>query len=174
MSDIKWDNLTRVLERYAEAFIKNAQQNLDKNDSNASGALQRSMDLDKITIDTDKMSVTIELEDYWYYVEHGTSPDYGARKSERKMPPVKPLIEWIENKPVPPKVEGLTVKQRAYGLAKHIQKHGTKPKPFFEKAKKQTWQQFKDDIAEAVDLDVMNYIESELVPRLKKLFGDKG
>lgn len=171
MKDIKWTNLHKVLERYADAFIKNAQQNLDKNDSNASGALQRSMDLDKITIDTDKMSVTIQLEDYWYYVEHGTSPDYGARKSERKMPPVKPLIEWIKNKPVPPKVEGLTVKQRAYGLAKHIQKHGTKPKPFFEKAKKQTWQQFKDDIASAVDADVKEYIEQEVVPRMKKLFG---
>lgn len=42
---------------------------MDKNDSNASGALQRSMELDKITIDTDKMSITIELEDYWYYVD---------------------------------------------------------------------------------------------------------
>lgn len=171
MKDIKWTNLHKVLERYAEAFIKNAQQNLDKNDSNASGALQRSMELDKIVVDDGKMSVTISLADYWWYVEHGTSPDYGARKSERKMPPVKPLIEWIENKPVPPKVEGLTVEQRAYGLAKHIQKHGTKPKPFFEKAKKQTWQQFKDDIASAVDADVKEYIEQEVVPRMKKLFG---
>ena len=47
MVDIKWDNLTKVLERYADAFIKNAEQNMDKNDSNASGALQRSMNLDK-------------------------------------------------------------------------------------------------------------------------------
>lgn len=166
MVDIKWDNLTKVLERYADAFIKNAQQNLDKNDSNASGSLQRSMNLDKITIDTDKMSVTIELEDYWYYVEHGRGPG--------KMPPIKPIIDWIESKPVIPRVEGLTAKQMAYPIARSIGKYGTKPHPFFEKAKKQTWQQFKDDIAEAVDLDIMVYIESELVPRLNKLFGGEG
>lgn len=171
MSDIKWVNLNKVLERYADAFIKNAEANLQKNDSNASGELQRSMELNEIKIDSNKMSVTISLADYWWYVEHGTSPDYGAKKSERKMPPIKPLIEWIESKPVPPKVEGLTVEQRAYGLAKHIQKHGTKPHPFFNKAKEQTYKQFKDDIAEAVQMDIMAYIEDVLVHEMKRLVG---
>lgn len=171
MNDIKWDNLRKVLERYAEAWIKNAQQNLMKNDSNASGALQRSMVLDDIVIDDKQMRVTIELEDYWWYVEHGTSPNYGAKKPERKMPPIKPIIEWIENKPVPPKVQGLTVKQRAFAIAKSIQKNGTKPRPFFEKAKKQTWQQFKDDIAEAVDMDIMIYIEGIVLKGVERMMG---
>lgn len=171
MQDIKWNNLTKVLERYAEAWIKNAEANLMKNDSNASGALQRSMVLNDIVIDDKKISVTIELEDYWYYVEHGTSPNYGAKKPERKMPPIKPIIEWIESKPVPPKVEGLTVKQRAFAIAKSIQKNGTKPRPFFEKATKQTYSQFKEDIAEAVEMDIMEYIEKDVLPKLKKLVG---
>lgn len=165
MKDIKWTNLTKVLERYAEGFIKNAEANLNANDSNASGALQRSMELNEIVIDGEKMSVTISLEDYWWYVEHG--------RKAGKMPPIQPIIEWIENKPVPPKVQGLTVKQQAFAIARAIGKNGTKPRPFFEKAKEQTWKQFKNEIAEAVDMDVMYYIENQVLPEMEKLFGGK-
>lgn len=173
MKDIKWTNLTAVLERFAEAFIKNAQQNLEKKDANASGALQRSMELDKIVIDDKEMRVTISLEDYWWYVEHGTSPNYGAKKPERKMPPIQPIIEWIENKPVPPKVQGLTVKQRAFAIAQSIKENGTKPKPFFNSAKQMTWKMFKDEIAEAVDMDIMAYIENQVLPEMERLVGAK-
>lgn len=163
MQDIKWNNLRNVLERYAEAWIKNAEANLMKNDSNASGALQRSMVLNDIVIDDKKISVTIELEDYWYYVENG--------RGAGKMPPIEPIVNWIESKPVPPKVEGLTVRQRAFAIARAIGKNGTKPRPFFEKATKQTYSQFKEDIAEAVQMDIMEYIETDVLPKLKKLVG---
>jgi hypothetical protein len=163
MQDIKWNNLRNVLERYAEAWIKNAEANLMKNDSNASGALQRSMVLNDIVIDDKNISVTIELEDYWYYVEHG--------RGAGKMPPIEPIVNWIESKPVPPKVEGLTVKQRAFAIARAIGKNGTKPRPFFEKATKQTYSQFKEDIAEAIQMDIMEYIETDVLPKLKKLVG---
>lgn len=163
MQDIKWNNLRNVLERYAEAWIKNAEANLMKNDSNASGALQRSMVLNDIVIDDKRMSVTIELEDYWYYVEHG--------RKAGKMPPIEPIVNWIESKPVPPKVEGLTVRQRAFAIARSIGENGTKPRPFFEKATKQTYSQFKEDIAEAVHMDIMEYIETDVLPKLKKLVG---
>lgn len=173
MREIQWDNLRRVLERYADAWIKNAEANLMENDSNASGQLQRSMKLDKIVIDEKQMRVTVELEDYWYYVEHGTSPNYGAKNPTRKMPPIQPIIEWIENKPVPPKVEGLTVKQQAYAIARGIQKNGTKPHPFFNKAVEQTWKQFKDEIAEAVQTDVNDYIEKIVLDGVEKMMGGK-
>lgn len=165
MDKIRWTNLNAVLERYAEAFIKNAQQNLDKNDSNASGALQRSMELDKIVIDDRMMKVTISLEDYWYYLEHG--------RKAGKMPPIQPIIEWIESKPVPPKVEGLTVRQRAFAIARSIGKNGTKPHPFFESAKQQTWKQFKDEIAEAVHEDIAVYIEEAVLRGVEKLVGGR-
>ena len=173
MKDIKWDNLNAVLERFADAFIKNAQQNLEKKDANASGTLQRSMELDKIVIDDEQMRVTISLEDYWWYVEHGTSPKYGAKKPERKFPPIKPIIEWIENKPVPPRVQGLTVKQQAFLIARSIKENGTKPKPFFNSAKQMTWKTFKDEIAEAVDMDIAAYIENQVLPEMKRLVGAK-
>ena len=163
MQDIKWNNLRGVLERYAEAWIKNAEANLMANDSNASGALQRSMVLNDIVIDDKRMSVTIELEDYWYYVENG--------RGAGKMPPIEPIINWIESKPVPPQVEGLTVKQQAFVIARAIGKNGTQPRPFFKKAVEQTWKQFKDEIAEAVEMDIMEYIENDVLPKLKKVLG---
>jgi hypothetical protein len=171
MVDIKWNHLREVLEGYADAWIKNAHANLNKNDSNASGQLQRSMNLDKIVIDDNKMRITIELEDYWYYLENGTSPNYGAKNPTRKMPPIQPIIDWIESKPVPPKVQGLTIEQRAFAIAKGIQKNGTKPHPFFEKTKKQTWNEFKDDIAEAVEMDVSDYLDSVVSEGVGNIFG---
>lgn len=165
MREIQWDNLRKVLERYADAWIKNAEANLMENDSNASGQLQRSMKLDKIVIDEKQMRVTVELEDYWYYVENG--------RKAGKMPPIQPIIQWIENKPVPPKVEGLTVKQQAYAIARGIQKNGTKPRPFFNKAVEQTWKQFKDEIAEAVQTDVNDYIEKIVLDGVEKMMGGK-
>lgn len=165
MREIQWDNLRKVLERYADAWIKNAEANLMENDSNASGQLQRSMKLDKIVIDEKQMRVTVELEDYWYYVENG--------RKAGKMPPIQPIIEWIENKPVPPKVEGLTVKQQAYAIARGIGKNGTQPRPFFNKAVEQTWKQFKDEIAEAVQTDVNDYIEKIVLDGVEKMMGGK-
>lgn len=165
MREIQWDNLRKVLERYADAWIKNAEANLMENDSNASGQLQRSMKLDKIVIDEKQMRVTVELEDYWYYVENG--------RKAGKMPPIQPIIEWIENKPVPPKVEGLTVKQQAYAIARGIGKNGTQPRPFFKKAVEQTWKQFKDEIAEAVQTDVNDYIEKIVLDGVEKMMGGK-
>lgn len=167
MREIQWDNLRKVLERYADAWIKNAEANLMENDSNASGQLQRSMksDKDKIVIDEKQMRVTVELEDYWYYVENG--------RKAGKMPPIQPIIDWIENKPVPPKVEGLTVKQQAYAIARGIGKNGTQPRPFFKKAVEQTWKQFKDEIAEAVQTDVNDYIEKIVLDGVEKMMGGK-
>lgn len=165
MREIQWDNLRKVLERYADAWIKNAEANLMENDSNASGQLQRSMKKDKIVIDEKQMRVTVELEDYWYYVENG--------RKAGKMPPIQPIIDWIENKPVPPKVEGLTVKQQAYAIARGIGKNGTQPRPFFNKAVEQTWKQFKDEIAEAVQTDVNDYIEQIVLDGVEKMMGGK-
>lgn len=165
MREIQWDNLRKVLERYVDAWIKNAEANLMENDSNASGQLQRSMKKDKIVIDEKQMRVTVELEDYWYYVENG--------RKAGKMPPIQPIIEWIDNKPVPPKVEGLTVKQQAYAIARGIGKNGTQPRPFFNKAVEQTWKQFKDEIAEAVQTDVNDYIEKIVLDGVEKMMGGK-
>lgn len=56
-------------------------------------------------------------------VEDGTKPGY--------MPPLQPLMDWISAK------EGSgagNLRQRAYGMAKHIRLHGTQPHPFFKPA----------------------------------------
>lgn len=62
---------------------------------------------------------------YARHVEEGTKPGY------RGMPPRRPLAEWLRIK------HGLTeheANRRAYGLARFIQAHGTKPAPFFAPA----------------------------------------
>lgn len=158
MNDIRWTYLKEVLERYGEAFIKNAQQNLISRDAVASGNLIQSMEIDNIEINDRMMSVTLSLADYWYYVENG--------RKAGKMPPISAIEKWIEVKPVIPKVmknrKIPTVRQQAFAIARSIGKKGTKPKKFFEKAKTQTWKQFKDAIAEAIDKDIHEFVIAEV------------
>lgn len=60
---------------------------------------------------------------YARYVEEGTDPGY--------MPPLQPLMDWIAAK------EGAgspNLRQRAFGMARHIRASGTKAHPFFKPA----------------------------------------
>lgn len=158
MDDIKWENLREVLEDYADFFIKNAQQNLFKKDAVASGNLSNSMELDKITITDEKMSVTISLADYWYYVENG--------RKAGKRPPMKAIEEWIVAKPVIPRTltngKVPTTKQLAYVIAKSIGENGTKKHPFFEPAKRFTQKEFKQRIADAVQADISIWLDEQV------------
>lgn len=62
---------------------------------------------------------------YARHVEEGTRPGY------RGLPPRRPLAEWLRIK------HGLSEQEanrRAFGLARYIQRHGTKPAPFVKPA----------------------------------------
>lgn len=62
---------------------------------------------------------------YARWVEEGTRPGYRGR------PPLRPLAEWLRIR------HGLDARQarrRAFGLARYLQQHGTRPAPFFKPA----------------------------------------
>lgn len=165
MEDIKWIRLTEVLNEFADAFIQNARNNLEANQSNASYNLYNSFEK-VIEVGEDYFKVSISLADYWQHLERGRGPG--------KFPPVDKIKEWIEVKPVNPTPlsNGKTpsVEQLSFLIGRKIANEGTEGKPFFEPAKEQTIREFEDKINEAIEEDVSNFILSLVEKEMRDIF----
>ena len=72
----------------------------------------------------DEFTVTINLEDYWIFVENGRKPG--------RFPPIDKILEWIRIKPVIPYSDSRgrlpTEEQLAFLIARKIAEQGTEPK----------------------------------------------
>lgn len=165
MEDIKWTRLTEVLNEFADAFIQNARNNLDANQSNASHNLYNSFEK-VIEVGEDYFKVSISLADYWQFLENGRGPG--------KFPPVDKIKEWIEVKPVNPTPlsNGKTpsVEQLSFLIGRKIANEGTEGQPFFEPAKEQTIREFEDKINQAIDEDVSNFILELVEKEMRDIF----
>lgn len=165
MEDIKWTRLTEVLNEFADAFIQNARNNLEANQSNASYNLYNSFEK-VIEVGEDYFKVSISLADYWQFLENGRGPG--------KFPPVDKIKEWIEVKPINPTPlsNGKTpsVEQLSFLISRKIANEGTEGKPFFEPAKEQTIREFEDKINEAIEEDVSNFILSLVEKEMRDIF----
>lgn len=165
MEDIKWTRLTEVLNEFADAFIQNARNNLETNQSNASYNLYNSFEK-VIEVGEDYFKVSISLADYWQFLEKGRGPG--------KFPPVDKIKEWIEVKPVNPTPlsNGKTpsVEQLSFLISRKIANEGTEGKPFFEPAKEQTIREFEDKINEAIEEDVSNFILELVEKEMRDIF----
>lgn len=188
--NIEWRRLREVLERYAEYFIELSRRELFQNNTNASGALTNSF-RSKVIIDHDRYEVWIELEDYWKYIEYGRKPG--------KFPPLNKIKEWIRVKPVHPHTMTLTrvwytngrkrgepktirnerkyqalptTDQLAYLIGRKIAEKGTDPQPFFNKAKEDAYNYFRNAIDYAIAEDVENWIieKADIQGMLNDLF----
>ena len=165
---IKWTNLRKVLEEYAQYFIQAARNDLGANKSYASGLLGDTM-RSIVQIYDDHYEVDIELQDYWQYVEHGRRPG--------KFPPPNKIKEWIEIKPVHPYPDAKgrmpTVDQLTFLIGRKIATEGTDPRPFFEKNIQPTYEHFQEAIALAIDEDLAEYIQEMVLERdlYQTLFG---
>lgn len=165
MEDIKWTRLTEVLNEFADAFIQNARNNLEANQSNASYNLYNSFEK-VIEVGEDYFKVSISLADYWQFLENGRGPG--------KFPPVDKIKEWIEVKPINPtplsngKIP--SVEQLSFLISRKIANEGTEGKPFFEPAKEQTIREFEDKINEAIEEDVSNFILSLVEKEMRDIF----
>lgn len=164
--DIIWNNLRRVLEEFADAFIQNARDGLQANNSIATGELYDSFEK-IIEIDDEHFSVKVSLADYWTYVENGRGPG--------KFPPIDKIRNWVEIKPITiePGLNGKTpsVEQVSFLIARKIANEGTTPKPFFESAKELTIAQFEDRISYAIQEDISDYVIQLVEEKLKSALG---
>ena len=163
--DIKWTHLENTLNAFLERFIELAHENLDKNGTNASHGLYNSIKKfnKSIVIEDTHYTVSVELADYWKYVEYGTGPQHKPDARAQYWPKVGPIKEWVNVKQGVPKDESF-----AYAVVGKIHLSGTTAQPFFEPAKEQAIMEFEDAIEKAIDEDISAFIEEQVIAKLEE------
>lgn len=134
-------------------FVVELKNKLKANDSYASGDLVNS--IRGIVKQNGKyVVISIQLEDYWQYVENG--------RKAGKYPPINAIKKWISVKPILPRPlksgKLPTDNQLAYLIGRKISKVGTKPKPFLKPT--------------ITDFDLINKVYNEVVNLLNKQLED--
>ena len=128
------DGIIRIIQNWGNELIAQMQNRLRSNKTNASSSLSQSVE-PNIKSRQGGYNLTILMNDYWLYVENG--------RKAGKMPPIKNIYEWIQNKqPLQAKVAQspdriAATKSLAYVIARKISKKGTKAQPFISPSLKQ-------------------------------------
>lgn len=134
-------------------FVVELKNKLKANDSYASGDLVNS--IRGIVKQNGKyVVISIQLEDYWQYVENG--------RKAGKYPPINAIKNWISVKPILPRPlksgKLPTANQLAFLIARKISKVGIKPKPFLKPT--------------ITDFDLINKVYNEVATLLHKQLED--
>jgi hypothetical protein len=133
------DGVNRILQNWGNELIKQLQNNLLKNKSNASSSLSQSI-TPQITQPATGYNLSIMMQDYWFYVENGRKPTQGGGSGEL----YKNIYEWIQNKrdlqvnvisKSPDRIAA--TKSLAYVITRKIHREGTKANSFVSPALKQ-------------------------------------
>ena len=113
-------NFLATLDEYAEKAKELYKRKLTDKGINASYKLLNSVET-TVKRGDDTFTVSINLEDYWIYVENGRGPG--------KFPPIDKILEWIRVKPVIPYTDSRgrlpTEEQLAFLIARKIANDGT-------------------------------------------------
>lgn len=145
---VSFENLKSVLLDYAIAVQNKYKDNLMLSDRVATGELVKSVKY-KLDFGERTFIVSLELEDYWKWVEKGTAPHF---------PPVNAILSWIKAKPVlpyPDKNGKLpTPKQLAYLIGRKISEVGTEGSHDLENTLVQMNSEYEELIIEALDKDI--------------------
>ena len=116
-------NFLSTLDEYAEKAKELYKRKLTDKEINASYKLLNSVET-TVKRNDDEFIVSINLEDYWIFVENG-------RKAGR-FPPIDKILEWIRIKPITPYFDSRgrlpTEEQLAFLISRKIAEQGTEPK----------------------------------------------
>ena len=154
---MKYPRTQSLLNSFAQTIVSRYK---DKISEYASGKLYKTIDY-SITSQNDSYLVTINLEEYWKYIEKG-------RRAGAKMPPVSAIENWIKVRKILPRPVTLksgkqrvpTVQQLAYVIARSIAKRGIQPRPFMRESIEDTMKDFKSKLSAAVREDVLDNLDS--------------
>lgn len=151
---IRFDNLEMVLNEYGKVIQDLYKRKLLEDDKKASGALVSSVRYIYQKEDN-KYDVSLQLEDYWKYVEYG--------RKAGKFPPVNKILEWIRIKPVLPypNKDGRlpTENQLAFLISRSIAENGIEAGNQLEKTVDEIKDEFTLRLIDALDKDLRNAID---------------
>lgn len=155
---MKFSRTEALLNSFAQTIVNRYREKIV---DYASGKLYKTIDY-TITSKSDSYLVTINLEEYWKYIEKGRRP--GA-----KMPPVEAIENWIKVRKILPRPVALksgkqrvpTVQQLAYVIARSISRKGIAPRPFMRESIEDTMKDFQSKLSAAVREDVLENLEQK-------------
>ena len=150
---IEWTETYRVLEEYAIRLRNLYQDKLIKGDKIATGDLMNNVEY-IIEKDSRSVSVSLQLEDYWKYVEEGRAPG--------KFPPVDKILDWIRVKPIVPDERSgrlPTENQLAFLIGRKIAEEGIEGTHYLQESQEEVLVEFEDKLSEAVGRDVDRYMD---------------
>ena len=148
-------HLTQVLEELGREVAEQYKNNLRE----SGHATQPDHLINTITtavvVDDKAYRVTMQLNDYWKYLENGTPPHW---------PPVDAIRSWIDYKPVLPRPgkDGRipTPNQLAFLIGRKIAREGTEGTHDFEEALDETVARWEQRIREALVEDVRTWLSA--------------
>lgn len=154
---MKFSRTESLLNSFAQTIVNRYK---DKISEYSSGKLYKTIDY-TITSKSDSYLVTINLEEYWKYIEKG-------RRAGAKMPPVSAIENWIKVRKILPRPVALksgkqrvpTVQQLAYVIARSIARNGIAPRPFMRESIEDTLNDFSSKLTAAVREDVLENLNS--------------
>ena len=155
---MKFSRTEALLNSFAQTIVNRYK---DKISEYASGKLYKTIDY-SITAKSDSYLVTINLEEYWKFIEKG-------RRAGAKMPPVSAIENWIKVRKIIPRPVALksgkqrvpTIPQLAFIIARSIAKRGIKSRPFMSESINQTLDDFKSKLSAAVREDVLENLNNQ-------------
>ena len=150
---IEWTETYRVLEEYAIRLRNLYQDKLIKGDKIATGDLMNNVEY-IIEKDSRSVSVSLQLEDYWKWVEEGRSPG--------RFPPVDKILDWIRVKPIVPDERSgrlPTENQLAFLIGRKIAEEGIEGTHYLQESQEEVLVEFEDKLSEAVGRDVDRYMD---------------
>jgi len=142
-------NLEKILTEYGQTVVDDYKAALKERGYKIAETVTTTVD-----IAGTKYYVIINLAEYWKYIEHG-------RRAGAKMPPEKPIIEWIRRKGIEPRDKRLKEKQFAFIIRKSISEKGIAPKPFLAESLKKN-RNIVDEIETAFKVDIYENLANEL------------
>lgn len=149
----EWTNVIDVLNDFGQMLVEEYKDQLILNDVNASDELYNSVNY-IFKENGGTFEVSLELADYWKYVENG--------RKAGKWPPISAIAKWIEIKPVLPRPMDNgklpTTQQLAFLISRKIGLEGIAPRPLLQQSIEEVWDIMREYLEEALAKDVENEI----------------
>jgi hypothetical protein len=158
MSYINWQQLTPALQQLADDYVEYAIAKLRSNGSYNTGKLARSLKLVTPTEQQNKITVSVEMLQYGFWV------DNGAKRGPGRRPPVSSILEWIKEKRISVP-QGMKDTQFAWLIARSIGAKGQrfkKAKPFIQSSLRNALDNNMQNIANKGAIDIMKRIKQDI------------
>ncbi len=130
MELLNFDNLKAVLKEYGEAVAEVYKRNLaDNKRPTTENTLASTVEIKVQQPSGNEWTVSLNLQEYWKYIEDGTGPSHEPDPRGKYWPPYGAILNWVRIKPVIPRPNDKgkipTPEQLAHAIKYKIHEEGT-------------------------------------------------